>query len=152
MNILSISGFFESLDPAELLPPAEVFLTIAMILIFVCMVVGPVLMLLAGLKYLKAPSPLPNHKTGFRTYFGMGSKAAWDYTQRLAGIIWSILGGGFCVIILILCLLFIGKNPAQIAYIALICMIAEAGLALLSWAVIAILATINFDKYGRRRK
>ena len=152
MNILSISGFFETLDPTELLPPAGTFLTLSVILIILCVLVGPVLMLLAGLKYIKTPSPLPNNKTGFRTYFGMGSKAAWDYTQRLAGLIWGALGAFLCLAMVIVCIIFIFKNPAQIAYIALICMIVQASLAVLSWAAITIMTTVNFDKNGQPRK
>lgn len=152
MNILSLSGFFETLDPTQLLPKADTFLVIAIVLIIISLLIGPVMLLLAGLKYLKAPSPLPNHKTGFRTYFGMGSKAAWDYTQRLAGILWSILGALLTVAMVIVCLIFITLNAAQIAFTALICMIVQASLAVLSWAVITIMATVNFDKNGLLRK
>jgi len=152
MSILSLSGFFETLDPTQLLPEADAFLTIAVILIIISLLIGPVLLLLAGLKYLKAPSPLPNYKTGFRTYFGMGSKGAWDYTQRLAGLIWSILGAVLSVAMIVVCLIFISMNAAQIAYTALICMIVQAALAILSWAVITILVTVNYDKNGQLRK
>ncbi len=152
MNILSISGFFETLDPTQLLPPAGTLLTLSVILIIISLLVGPVLMLLAGLKYLKTPSPLPNFKTGFRTYFGMGSKQAWDYTQRLAGLIWTILGGVMCLAMVIICLIFIGKNPALIAYIALISMIVQASLAVISWATVTIIVTVNYDKQGQLRK
>lgn len=152
MNILSLSGFFETLDPTQLLPPAGTLLTLSVLLIIVSVLVGPVLMLLAGLKYMKTPSPLPNYKTGFRTYFGMGSKQAWDYTQRLAGLIWTILGGVMCLASVIICLIFIGKNPAQIAYIALITMIVQASLTVIAWATITIMVTVNFDKQGQLRK
>ena len=149
MNILSISGFFETLDPTQLLPPAGTFLALSVILIIICLFVGPVLMFLAGQKYIKAPSPLPHFKTGFRTYFGMGSKAAWDYAQRLAGVIWSALGGAAT---LIAALFFIGKNPAQIAFISLVVMIVQASLTVLSWAAVTIMVTVNYDKQGQLRK
>jgi hypothetical protein len=35
MNILSISGFFETLDPTQLLPPAGTFLALSVILIII---------------------------------------------------------------------------------------------------------------------
>ena len=152
MSILSLSGFFETLDPTQLMPPAGAMLTISVILIIISLLVGPVLMLLAGLKYLKTPSPLPNFKTGFRTYFGMGSKQAWDYTQRLAGLLWTCLGAFLCLAMVIICLIFIGKNPALIAFIALISMIVQASLTVIAWATVTILATVNFDKQGQRRK
>lgn len=152
MNFLSISGFFQTLDPREILPEVNTFLSICMILIIVCMLIGPVLLFLAGLKYLRAPSALPNHKAGFRTYFGMGSKAAWDYTQQLAGRIWTILGGLMTVVMVILCFIFFAMDAAQVAYAALICLIIQASLAILSWILITALVTINFDKEGLRRR
>ena len=152
MNILSISGYFETLDPTELLPPADTFLALSVILIIICLFIGPVLMFLAGQKYIKAPSPLPNFKTGFRTYFGMGSKAAWDYAQRLAGMIWSILGAVMGGAMVIVCLIFLFNNPAQIGFIALVCMIVQASLTVLSWAAVTIMVTVNYDKQGQLRK
>jgi uncharacterized membrane protein len=109
-------------------------------------------MFLAGQKYIKVPSPLPNFKTGFRTYFGMGSKAAWDYAQRLAGVIWSALGAFMGAATVIAALFFIGKNPAQIAFISLVVMIVQASLTVLSWAAVTIMVTVNYDKQGQLRK
>lgn len=152
MNILSLSGFFETLDPTELLPEVDKFLSITKILIVICMLIGPVLLLLAGLKYWKSPSKLPNHNAGFRTYFGMGSKAAWDYTQRLAGTIFTFLGGGLLVADLLVFIIFLSKDDVKFAFAGMICMIVQAVLAVLSWAVVAILATVNFDKSGKYRK
>ena len=152
MITLSISGFFQTLDPTELMPEVGKFLTITKLLIVICMLIGPVLLLLSGLKYWKSPSKLPNHNTGFRTYFGMGSKLAWDYTQRLAGALFTIVGGVLLLGSLLVFIIFLGQDDVKFAFAGLICMIVQAALALLSWAVIVILATVNFDKNGKPRK
>ncbi len=152
MNILSISGFFETLDPTELIPPAGVSVTLSIILIVICLLICPTLLYLAGTKYKTAPSPLPNLKTGFRTYFGMGSKAAWDYAQRLAGQLWSLIGAVLAIATVLVCLSFFFCHPALIAYIALITMIVQASATVISWAVISILVSVHYDKYGQLRK
>ena len=152
MTILSLSGFFESLDPTELLPEVGNFLTIAKVLIIICMLIGPVLLLLFGLKYRKSPSMLPNHNSGFRTYFGMGSKAAWDYTQRLAGALFFYLGIGLLVIDLLVFIIFLGQDDVDFAFAGMICMIVQAVLAVAAWATVSILAAVHFDKNGKPKK
>lgn len=152
MTILSLSGFFETLDPTELLPEVGKFLTIAKVLIIICMLIGPVLLLLFGLKYRKSPSMLPNHNSGFRTYFGMGSKAAWDYTQRLAGALFFYLGIGLLVIDLLVFIIFLGQDDVDFAFAGMICMIGQAVLAVAAWATVSILAAVHFDKNGKPKK
>jgi len=47
--------------------------------------IGPLCILILGLIYLLIPPKEANRKAGFRTYFGMGSIMAWNFTQRIAG-------------------------------------------------------------------
>lgn len=49
--------------------------------------VGPICILVLGLIYLLIPPKEANRKAGFRTYFGMGSVMAWNFTQRVAGVL-----------------------------------------------------------------
>lgn len=54
--------------------------------------VGPLCILILGLVYLLIPPKEANRKAGYRTYFGMGSVMAWRFTQRVAGIIMTVVG------------------------------------------------------------
>ena len=49
--------------------------------------VGPICILVLGLIYLLIPPKEANRKAGYRTYFGMGSIMAWNFTQRVAGVL-----------------------------------------------------------------
>ena len=49
--------------------------------------VGPICILVLGLIYLLIPPKEANRKAGFRTYFGMGSVMAWNFTQRVSGLL-----------------------------------------------------------------
>ena len=54
--------------------------------------IGPVVMLALGLAYLFLAPKEANYYFGYRTYFGMGSVHSWRFTQRLSGIVLSLLG------------------------------------------------------------
>ena len=49
--------------------------------------VGPICILVLGIIYLLIPPKEANRKAGYRTYFGMGSVMAWNFTQRVAGVL-----------------------------------------------------------------
>lgn len=69
--------------------------------------VGPICILVLGLIYLLIPPKEANRKAGFRTYFGMGSVMAWNFTQRVAGILMVPVG----LILTITAYLKVGKFP-----------------------------------------
>ena len=98
------------------------------------------------------PAAMPNYKSGFRTYFGLGSKAAWDYTQKLAGFIWTGLGGLLSIVMMIIYLIGRNNEMPQITRTAIVCLIVQVSLAFLAWATITVLVTVNFTRRGQRRK
>lgn len=61
-------------------------------LILLAVRMGPVCILVLGLIHLLIPPKEANRKAGFRTYFGMGSITAWHFTQRVSGVIMTVLG------------------------------------------------------------
>ena len=56
------------------------------------LIIGPVLLAVLGLWYLLLPTREANYVLGYRFFWGMGSVKAWKFTQRLAGLVWFILG------------------------------------------------------------
>ena len=54
--------------------------------------VGPLCILFLGLIYLLIPPREANRKAGYRTVFGMGSVAAWRFTQLTSGVLMTIVG------------------------------------------------------------
>ena len=69
--------------------------------------VGPICILVMGLIYLLIPPKEANRRFGFRTYFGMGSVIAWNFTQRFAGILMVPTG----LILTLIAYIKIGKFP-----------------------------------------
>ena len=114
--------------------------------------VGPILLLVLGLVYLLIPPKEANHKLGFRTYFGMGSVEAWQFTQKIAGIAFAGLGLILLIVALIVMHGFRLKDHFELTISAMICLLWQAGLALAARLAVSVLAAVFFDKDGYRRR
>lgn len=143
----AITSLMDLIIPAlgALLSDLRTWLTVAVLL-------GPILLLVMGLLYFFLPPKEANHKFGYRTYFGMGSIQAWRFTQWLAGLVWGVLGIGLTVAMVIVCIVNGGSTVDAFSSVALICLVVQAGLALLSWLGIEITVAICYDKDGRARR
>lgn len=147
-----ITAFFESIDLTKLVPELDTLLGKVQTITTLALLIGPILMLIFGLWFFFLPPKEANHRAGFRTWFGMGSVEAWRFTQRLAGVTWGGLGLILTIIMVIVSLTFGGKDIMGIANTAFICLIWQAGLALVSYLVICFIVMLCFDSKGLLRK
>ena len=92
MNIEDLKSLMDAFDPASLLPEIESVLDVVLYAVRMATLVGPAVLLLLGLGYLIFAPKEANYYFGYRCMFGMGSVEAWRFTQRLAGIVWTVLG------------------------------------------------------------
>ena len=115
------------------------------------LIIGPVLFIVTGLFYLFLAPPEANHKLGYRTYFGMGSVAAWKFTQKLAGIVWGALGVVMAVVAIIGCIIMLAQSPTDASSTALVIVILEAISALLALLAIELTVLIRYDINGTDR-
>ena len=145
-------GLVDEFDLASVFPPMDTVVGWATFFGWLCMLAAPVTMLILGLRYRYSPAEKANYETGYRFFFGMGSSAAWRYTQRLAGVVWTLLGGGLLVIMLLICLFFGMMNPMTMATVILWCVGIQLVLMIGSCVAINILVSKQFDKDGKPRK
>lgn len=143
-----LSGF----DLGSLLPDlGELFGGMAPLLRLVVLV-GPVCMLVLGLLNWRKPAPEANYHQGYRCYFGMGSVEAWLFTQKLAGMAWTGLGGVLTLVMFIRCW-GLGKLSGYEAVCSAVeSLFWELGLLVLSMLVINVVVAVNFDRNGNRRE
>ena len=141
-----------SMDFAALVPELSVFLKTARVLLALALLAGPVCLLALGALYLFKPAPEANYRYGFRTYYGMGSIEAWQFSQKLAGLIFGALGAVLVVTMLLVILCFIGKDLLQVSKMSAICLLIQMIFILLARLAVAILSAKYFDKDGSRRK
>ncbi len=146
-----LTAFFDSIDLETLLPELDTLLGKVQLIASVAMLLGPVLMLLFGLWYFLLPPKEANHKAGFRTWFGMGSVEAWRFAQRLAGIIYGVLGLILTVVMGILCLNLREKALMDMVTTAFTCLLWQVGLALISYLAICAVCAIRYKSNGSRR-
>lgn len=147
----SITAFFDEIDLTKLVPELDTLLGKLQAVASWALMIGPIVMLAFGLWYFLMPPKEANHRVGFRTWFGMGSVEAWQFTQRLAGIVWGGLGIVLTVMAIIVSLTFGNKDAMQVATTAFICLMWQAGLALIGWFGIGLIVMMRYDAKGNRR-
>ncbi len=102
MNVDDLKSLMDAFDPASLLPELNSILDLVLYAVRIAVLVGPAVLLVFGLGYLLLAPKEANYHFGYRCMFGMGSVEAWRFTQRLAGIVWSVLGLGLTAAMVLL--------------------------------------------------
>jgi len=147
-----IKELMDAFDPAALLPDLSSVVGIVMTVARFAVLAGPLVLLVLGLAYLFLSPKEANYHFGYRCYFGMGSVEAWRFTQRLAGIVWAVLGLVLTVVMVIITGGYGGKEVIQVVDSAITCLIWEILLAAVSCLVINLIVMLTFDSKGYLRK
>lgn len=151
-SIDSIKEMMDGFDPAALLPQIDSIVDWVKLICRLAVLVGPIVLVLAGLSYLLLAPKEANYYFGYRTAFGMGSVAAWRHTQKVAGWMFAGVGLVLTVIMLMVCVTFGGLEPMTAVWRAAKCMIAEAVIALIVVLSINSVAAFTYDYKGNKRK
>lgn len=139
-------------EGSSLLPAAQNVLGWIDVLARLAVLVGPVLILGFGLLFLLTPPKEANHSAGYRFWWGMASLEAWKFTQRLAGIVWFVLGLVLLVVMSILCIGF-GQLEQMVALgNSMICILWQIGALVVACIAIDIAVVCVFDRKGFRRR
>lgn len=141
-----------ALDLGSVLPEFQGFLGDLRFYLGLFLLIGPLVMLTLGAWMFFKPIKTPTYKAGYRTYFGMGSKGAWRFTQWLAGLVWGGLGAVLTVIMAIVCIVFSSMEVDAVANASLIWLIVEAALALVAFIAVELVVALRFDQNGHLRK
>lgn len=152
------TGFMDQLaedvaefDVLKFLPKLDSVLGWVDLIARVAVLAAPVAILILGLMYYLSPPKEANHQFGYRFYWGMGSVQAWQFTQRLAGTVWTVLGGVLTAIMLIISLIFGGLNTMDMANTAMVCVVWELVLIGLSCVFINVVVAKRYDRKGEVR-
>ena len=151
MSLESITSAVEEFDLGAILPDLAGFLSNLQTMYRIALIVGPIVILVLGLWYLFLPPKNVGSRAGFLTYYAIGSPAAWKFTQRMAGIIWTALG----LILVIIMGIHCGSLPedmSEAAHLTLSCLTWQVLLAAIFRLVISVLPAVFFDRAGNRRK
>ena len=152
MSIEDIKQIMDGFDPAALLPDLSTLEGKAELICRIAVLVGPVLLLALGIAYLLFAPREANYHFGYRCFFGMGSVDAWRFSQRLAGMVWGILGLVLTIVMLIVCGSFRGMEIMPMVTKAAVALAWQAGLTLLSSLAVNVVVMTQFDAKGDYRK
>ena len=148
------TGFMDKLaedvaefDVLKFLPKLDTVLGWVDLIARVAILAAPVAILILGLMYYLKPPEEANHQFGYRFYWGMGSVQAWRFTQRIAGTVWSVLGGVLTAVMLTITFIFGALNTMDIANTAITCVAWELILIGLSCVFIN---TVVYKRYDRK--
>lgn len=152
MDIASLKDILNNFDPTAFLPDLSTLPGKVELAARIAVLIGPLVLLGLGLLYFLAPPKEANYTFGFRTHRGMASVEAWQFTQKVAGIAWSVLGLGLAIVMAILCSGFRNLEVMDMVTKAAIYILWEIGLLILCGIVIRILVVVFFDGKGSRRE
>ena len=152
MNIEDLKSLMDAFDPAALLPELTGVLDTIAYAVRLATLVGPVVLLVLGLGYLIFAPKEANYYFGYRCTFGMGSVEAWRFTQRLAGLVWGVLGlvMTFVMVALTGGMQAMALNDALWAAVKYV--LWEVGIVVASTVVINTIVMIRFTYSGEYRK
>lgn len=152
IDIEGLKKAFENFDLATLFPKLDTVFGKITLICRICVLVGPILLLILGLCYLFLAPKEANYYFGYRCYYGMGSVHAWRFTQRIAGMILGGLGLILTIVMAILSLGFASMEIEAMVWRAVWCLVWEAVLSLLATLAINGLAMYWFDRKGELRR
>ena len=147
----ALKSLLEDFDPAAFLPDLSGFLGKLELIVRIAVMAAPLVLLGMGLLYFLAPPKEANYKLGYRCFWGMGSEIAWQFCQKLAGIVWSSLGLILTIVMAVLSLRLRGMAGDEMAMFAAKCLLWQLGLVVVSILGINITMAVLFDAKGIRR-
>ncbi len=151
MSSVFLAAETSKLDPVSFLPNLEKMLGYLELVMRIAVLAGPLCLLGLGLWYLLAPAKEANHFIGFRCYWGMASVEVWQFTQRLAGMVWTGIGLVLTIVMAVICNGYRELSPDVMVFSALKALGWELLIVVLSILVINVVIIVLFNKNGYRR-
>ncbi len=143
--IASLLGDF---DLSKFVPDIQTVLGRIELFARIAVMAGPLLLLGLGLWYLLSPPKDNRHYVGFRTFRRARTVQAWRFAQHIAGIVWGGLGVVLTLVMALICNGFRGMDGLTMATTAIICIIVELVLLVISIVVVNVQVGKRFDKDG----
>lgn len=151
-KLISIFEGFDVEKIGELLPSAESLMSGLAGWMRLLVVIGPLLMLGFGLFYLFFAPKEANHALGYRFFYAMSQVEVWQHAQRLAGIVYAVLGGFLFLLMGLISLSFGRLAAPDLVWRAAKCMIWEVVLMIIATLVVDIIIIVLYDAKGEPRK
>ena len=90
-----------------------------------CLLIGPLVIAGLGAIYFFIPPDEANHALGYRSNWSMQSVPCWRHAQKVAGMVYMILGGGLFALMLVMALLLGLMAPVTQAVVTVFCVLIQ---------------------------
>lgn len=152
MAMDDISSLLKDFDITALIPDLQTVLGKLDLLLRFLVMAGPLTLLGLGLYYFLFPPKEANYEAGYRFRYAMSKVKVWQFTQRLAGMVFSVLGLGLTVVMSLICGSFSGLAAPDMVARAATCILWEIGLLLAATLAVNITVMCLYDSKGNPRK
>nr|MBQ8245423.1 SdpI family protein [Oscillospiraceae bacterium] len=144
-------SLLKEFDIAKLLPDMSTFVGQLAAWMRLCLLLGPLVIAGLGAVYYFIPPKEANHALGYRSKWSMSSVEVWQYAQRIAGMIYMVLGGGLFVVMLVMALIIGIMQPVSMAVTVFICVLIQVLLIIGAHFVVEKLLRKHFDINGNKK-
>lgn len=149
--IESLIALVNEFDFAKMMPELDSVMGWIDLFVRLCVLAAPVAVLFFGLWWLLLPPKEANHHVGYRCFFGMGSVDAWRFTQKIAGVLFTVLGVGLLAISLLVSNRFPDMEPMVMLDKAVVCILWQIGITLVLSLMINVIVALRYDRNGDLR-
>ena len=149
--IESLIALVNEFDFAKIMPELDSVMGWIDLFVRLCVLAAPVAVLFFGLWWLLLPPKEANHHVGYRCCFGMGSVDAWRFTQKIAGVLFTVLGVGLLAISLLVSNRFPDLEPMVMLDKAVVCILWQIGITLVLSLMINLMVALRYDRNGDLR-
>ena len=149
--IESLIALVNDFDFAKIMPELDSVMGWIDLFVRLCVLAAPVAVLFFGLWWLLLPPKEANHHVGYRCFFGMGSVDAWRFTQKIAGVLFTVLGVGLLAISLLVSNRFPDMEPMVMLDKAVVCILWQIGITLVLSLMINLIVALRYDRNGDLR-
>ena len=144
-------SLLKEFDIASFLPDMTTFVGQLAAWMRLCLLIGPLVIGGLGAVYYYIPPKEANHALGYRSRWSMSSVEVWQYAQRIAGMLYMVLGGALFVVMLIMALIIGIMQPVGMAITVLICVMVQIALILAAHYWVEKLLRKHFDINGNKK-
>ena len=147
-----ILSLLQDFDVANFLPEPDKFMSSLVGWVRLVILAGPLVLLVLGLWYRFVEPKKPGSRIGIPLWVRIGSMQAWNFAQRLCNTAYLVVGGGLSVLMLVISLFFSKNHGLAMVNIALVCVVLELLILVITCFTINALVRKAFDKEGRPKK
>ena len=134
------------------LPSLESLLGKLDLLVRVLVMAGPLALLGLGLYYFLLPPKEANHSAGYRFRYGMRKVKVWKFMQRIAGMVYSLVGLVLTVVMAIRCIGIGSLGAEQMLWAAAKCILWELVIIAAASILINVTVVVVYDSQGNSRR